>query len=82
MSLVTNLKLFFNLFFGNLSLKILFVDILERKEGFLEYKKLFWNRGNILIFQIHDFGQKCEFFHRLFFEQNKPQTYIVCWYLR
>ena len=41
MSLVKNLKLFFNLFLGNLSLEILFVDILERKEGFLEYKKLF-----------------------------------------
>lgn len=66
-------------FLGNLSIEILFVDVLERKEGFLEYKNLFWNSGNILIFQIHDFGQKCEFFHRSFFEQNKPQT-SVCWY--
>ena len=41
MSLVKNLELFLICFLGNLSLEILFVDILERKEGFLEYKKLF-----------------------------------------
>ena len=63
MILVKNLNFHACLFFFKKHLAILFYNVLERKQAFLNYKKVIFKKSKNLHFcngLTHDFGQKFE----------------------
>ena len=76
MVLIKNLKIFHLFIFGKKREENVFDDILDRKKGFLDYKKQkvkkvknwpgFFQKG-----LVHGFGQKFENFPSFYFWQNQ-----------
>ena len=65
MILVKNLKFLLGLYLGKTGLKIVFGDVLDRKQAFPDYKNVDFPWSSHWIFPeglIHDSGQKFEFF--------------------
>ena len=65
MVLVKNVKFLLGLYLGKTGLEIVFGDVLDRKQAFLDYKNVDFTWSSHWIFPeglIHDFSQKFEFF--------------------
>ena len=65
MVLVKNVKFLLSLYLGKTGLEIVFGDVLDRKQAFLDYKNVDFTWSSHWIFHeglIHHFGQKFEFF--------------------
>ena len=65
MVLVKNVKFLLSLYLGKTGLEIVFGDVLDRKQAFLDYKNVDFTWSSHWIFPeglIHHFVQKFEFF--------------------
>ena len=79
MILVKKLKFFHVLCLSKIDREKVFADILDKKEGCIDYKTTVYEKRKMRIFAkglVHRFGQKFEISSTLIFMQKRPRKSI------